>query len=65
MSIGSACTACAGQVQTAQSLAVLQQAMKQQKVEGQAALALIAVAQSQVAPPPPAPGTGSVVDVMA
>ena len=65
MSIDSACTDCAGQVQTAQSLAVLQQAMKQQKVEGQAALDLIAASQSQVAPPPPAPGTGGLVDVMA
>lgn len=61
MNVGSTCSACAAQVQSAEGLAVLKKAMDAQKVEGQAALKLI-----QTAPvPPAAPGTGTVVDVRA
>ena len=65
MNVGSMGAGSAAQVQNAQSLAVLRQVMDAQKMEGQAALKLIATAQEASPPPANAPGTGSVVDVMA
>jgi hypothetical protein len=62
MNIAGTTAAAVGQVQTAQDLLVLKKVMDAQKMEGRAALQLIAAVP--VAPPPPS-GTGTLVDVRA
>lgn len=62
MNLGSTSSAIPSQIQSAQGLAVLKQAMNAQKLEGQAAVKLI---DSAPVPPPPAQGTGTLVDVQA